>query len=63
MIILHENIPVEAQRIAEVLRQVYSFPVEIENRNMDNWFLPMKKFSGFWYYLSNDVEILSFRNP
>ena len=63
MIILHENLQREAEKVAAALKKVYGFPVELESRNMDNWFIPLPKFNGFFYQLTEAIETPLLQSP
>lgn len=56
MIILHENLPKEANRISGTLKSVYGFSSKLENRNLEAVFVPAPKLNGHFQ------SICSFRD-
>ena len=54
MIIVHEDLPDLADEVAETLRNVYGFPTDIFNRNLEGVFTPTKKWKG---YLTANSEL------
>lgn len=47
MIILHENLPEEAEQISKSARKLYGIESIIQPRNFDSAFVPIPKFEGF----------------
>lgn len=47
MIIIHENLPKEAARIAERLKELYGFSSQLIDRNLDEAFFLIPEFNGF----------------
>ena len=48
MIIVHENLEMEALEIADAFRKVYGLSSRITNEDLGSLFNPIPAFNGFW---------------
>ena len=54
MIIIHEDLPMEAGEVAKALNLVYGIKSEIKSANLDGLFTPVKDFDG---YLAFEIDL------
>lgn len=57
MIILHENMPEEAEAISAALREVYGFDNRLINEDLTPVFMKIPAFGGFYYQPRNIADI------
>jgi predicted Zn-dependent protease len=49
MLLLHEILDNDAKYVAEILKDAYKIPVELQKKDLSKWFRPLPKFNGYWY--------------
>lgn len=62
MILVHENLPEEAAKIAEALKEVYGINSEVLEKDFEGVFKPIPEFDGYLCSLRNFRKILSIPN-
>lgn len=58
MIIVHESLTKEAERIAHRFREVYGFDSNLVEMDLTSAFTPVTRFEGFWHFNENIEKFL-----
>lgn len=59
MIIVHENLTKEAEKVAQTLKEVYGFDSDIINRDLTPVFVRIQEFNGYWESAEQLEKILA----